>query len=175
MKLDVPYHSQFLDVTDPYWMPRACGLSALKMMLDYYGKDAPDIVGLAEAAKRDGGYGATGLVHDYVVEVAKRHGLESHREEKMDEREGVAALERELRAGHPVIVSAVKLILGQTKFHMVVLTGFEEEGGALSGFYFHEPESTDREAGSHVFVPLPKFLKSWRKMAIFMAPKTGLI
>jgi len=171
MKLEVPYYSQFLDVHDEYWIPRACGICCMKMVFEYFGKDAPSVLDMAKLSEKEGGYGKSGLFHDYIVVSAKKLGLISHREEKMEEGTGIEKILSELKNKKPVIISAVKEILGQTKFHMVVLTGFEEEDGELSGFYFHDPEAVSRERGSYVFVPLGDFKKSWRKMAIFMAKK----
>lgn len=171
MKLEVSYYSQFLDVHDEFWIPRACGICCMKMVFEYHGKKMPEILEMAKISEKDGGYGKSGLVHDYIVSTAKALGLDSHREEKMAEELGIQKLLSELKNGNPVIISAIKEILGQTKFHMVVLTGYEEKNNELSGFYFHDPEAVDRTKGSYIFVPLKDFKKSWRKMAIFVSKK----
>jgi len=170
MKLEVPYYSQFLDVEDKYWMPRACGMACMKMVLDFYEVDTASLDELIKKGSEEGGYGPWGWVHDYFVAFAKKYGLEAHREEKMDPEKGVVAIADALRHGHPVIVSAVKYILGQTKFHMIVITGYEEADGAVTGFYYHDPESTTREGSQHLFVSREIFVREWRKMAIFIHP-----
>jgi len=172
MKLEVPYHSQFLDVADQYWIPRACGFSCMKMVFDFYGIHKGEIEDLAKEALETGGYGPSGLVHDYIVAQFKKAGLTSHREEGMTDGDGVADIVLALKAGNPVTLSAEKLILGQHKFHMVVLTGVKEkegEVGELEGFYFHDPESLSHEKGKHIFVTLHDFLLSWRRKAIFVS------
>lgn len=169
MKLDVPYYSQFEDVSDPYWMPRACGFCCIKMVLDYYSISAGSIVELAQEAEQNGGYGTSGLVHDYVVNFFTSKGLSSHREEKMEDAAGIANIQEQIQKGNPVIVSIVKKILGQTKFHQVVFTGFEEENGTLKGFYFNDPENLYKEASKDKFVVLADFLNDWRRMAIFVS------
>ena len=88
----------------------------------------------------------------------------------MDPEKGMASIIDALRRNHPVIVSATKHILGQTKFHMVVITGYEEDRGAITGLYYHDPESTTRERGQHLFVDKETFMREWRKMAIFIMP-----
>ena len=170
MKLLVPYYSQFLDVEDKYWMPRACGMACVKMVLDFYEVDTAPLDELIKKGSEEGGYGPWGWVHDYFVALAKEYGLEAHREEKMDPSQGMAVITLALRHNHPVIVSAVKYILGQTKFHMVVITGYEEDRGAITGLYYHDPESTTRERGQHLFVDKETFMREWRKMAIFIMP-----
>lgn len=171
IKLEVPYYSQFLDVEDKYWMPRACGMACAKMVLDFYKVDTASLDELIKKGSEEGGYGPWGWVHDYFVAFAKGYGLEAHREEKMDPEKGMAAIIDALRRNHPVIVSATKHILGQTKFHMVVITGYEEDKSAVTGLYYHDPESTTREGGQHLFVDKETFMHEWRKMAIFIHPE----
>jgi len=169
MKLDVPYYSQFLDVSDKKWMPRACGMACVKMILDFYNAESPELDVLIVEGYKNGGYGKWGWLHDYFVQIFKRFDLGSKRSEGMNNFE---ELVNELKNGNPIIISAVKHILGQTKFHMVVLTGVEEDdSGNIVGFYYHDPESTDKETGRNIFVDIETFNNGWRKMAIFAYPK----
>ncbi|MEK7581832.1 MAG: C39 family peptidase [Patescibacteria group bacterium] len=171
MKLEVPYYSQYLDIDDNYWMPRACGICCLKMVLGVYGKKTGDIKNMCRAGQAEGGYGKSGWIHEYLVTIARRRGLSAHHEEKMDEFTGLKKILTSLNNSEPVIISVSKLSLGQSKFHMVVLTGYEDGiDGVPRGFYFHDPESLDRETGQYIFVDMEDFKKSWRKMAIFVAP-----
>jgi len=166
MKLDVPYYSQFLDVENKEWMPRACAPAALAMILAYHNVQKGSLMDLVREGLAKKPYNpATGWYHDTLVEIAKDHGLQANRAEKMEDG---SRLVESLRASNPVIVSAIKYILDQTKFHMVVLTGFEEKDGTIVGFYYHDPESASRERGQHLFVRRETFLREWRKMAIFV-------
>ena len=170
MKLNVPYYSQFTDVQDHYWMPRACLPTCLKIIFEYHGK-AKDI-SLDELIKNlndAGGYGKSGWFHDAIVAKAKEFGFYAFRQEKMNELNGVTDIKKNLDEGNPVIVSVIKFVLGQTKFHTVVLVGYEEAGGALTGFYFHDPESTSSDHNREpFFVDISTFKKQWRQMAIFI-------
>lgn len=171
MKLDIPYYSQFLDTSDPYWMPRACGMACLKMVLDFYGKKTPALLEMCQKGEKEGGYGKSGWFHDYFLKVAHGYGLKAERGEKIGEIMGLQKIHDELKDGHPVSVSVTKHILGQTKFHMVALSGYEEnEKGQISGFYFNEPESLYPELGKDLFVDIKDFKRDWRKMAIFIKP-----
>ncbi len=167
MKLSVPYYSQFVDVEDKFWMPRACLPTCLKMILSFKHKaENVPIIELIKKGETEGGYGKSGWFHDSIVNLAKGYGLESYRAEKI---ENIESLKNSLDKNSPVIVSIIKFILGQTKFHTVVLTGYEEAEGSVSGFYFHDPESTsnDRDRNAR-FVDIKTFEKEWRKMAIFI-------
>ncbi|OHA80311.1 MAG: hypothetical protein A2675_00300 [Candidatus Yonathbacteria bacterium RIFCSPHIGHO2_01_FULL_51_10] len=168
MKLDVPYHSQFLDVEDKNWMPRACAIVCLKMVLECHKKDV-SIEKLIEEGIKIKEYTSVGWRHDTLVQLAEMHGLSARREEGLKESGGIEKVVDAIKKGEPVIISAVKFILGQTKFHMVVVTGIEEENGKVIGFYYHDPESLDKEKARHLFVGREVFEKEWRGMAVFVS------
>lgn len=189
MKLEVPYYSQFVDINDPFWMIRACGAASLKMVVEYHGKVVPDFISLCNEAKDRGGYDmSNGWVHDYLVTKAQELGLIAHREE------GLADLSKiitSLEFGNPVIVSVEKRVLEQKRFHIIVLTGYESDVSqsdadqtssevdsatsyklkANGCFYYHEPESTDKEKGRNRSCDVVTFLEYWRGKAIFISLK----
>lgn len=167
MKLSVPYYSQFLDVADAAWRPKACGMTCVAMVLAHTG-NVQGIDALIQEAVAAGGYGPSGWFHDALVHTLKEHGAPQAR--RAESIENIDALVASLDAGAPTIVSVVDEILEQTKFHMVVLVGYEEdESGEVSGFYYHDPQSLSPENGANRFVPIAAFLKHWRKMAIFIS------
>lgn len=163
MKLTVPYYSQFADIQDSFWILRACGAAALKMVAEYYGKETPDILSLCNEARDRGGYDMiNGWVHDYIVMKAKEFGLQAERKENLlNTNEIIASLD----AGNPVIVSIEKRVLEQTRFHMIVLVGY---GGGT--FIYHESESTDKERGRFRVCSVETFMQYWRGKAIFITP-----
>lgn len=175
MKLSVPYYSQFIDVEDSFWMLRACGAVCFKMVTEFHGAKVSSIVEFCHEAKETGGYDMhNGWIHNYLVNKAEGLGLKAHRTERdlpiVDEI--IASLE----AGNPVIVSVEKRVLEQKRFHMLVIVGYE--GGDTSspneefqikpahGFYYHEPESTDRTRGAYRFCDVETFKEYWRGKAI---------
>jgi Peptidase_C39 like family len=104
MKLSVPYYSQHLDVTDPYWQDRSCGIVCLKMALEYVhlaakppSEDRSALGGLAakssttqvptiddlilEGAAIGGHDSEYGWIHDRLVSLAHNHGVPAYREE----------------------------------------------------------------------------------------------
>lgn len=176
MKLSVPYYSQFIDVTDSFWMLRACGATSLKMVAESHGVQVPDIVTLCNEAKERGGYDmSNGWVHDYLVVKAKEFGLQSYRKEGLTDFTDIIA---SLDAGNPVIVSVEKRVLEQTRFHMLVLVGYEKGEESESAdtcnltpvtcFFYHEPESTDKEKGQYRTCSFETFREYWRGKAIFI-------
>jgi uncharacterized protein YvpB len=175
MKLTVPYYSQFLDVQDPFWMLRACGATSLKMVAEYHGKDVFDITTLCNEAKERGGYDMTnGWVHDYLVMKAKELGLQAHRKEGLTTiDEIIAALDN----ANPVIVSVEKRVLEQTRFHMLVIVGYDNGQSSSTThnpqpttyLYYHEPESTDKERGQYRICSYDIFMEYFRGKAIFIS------
>ncbi len=177
MKLSVPYYSQFLDAPDAFWMIRACGATALKMVAEFHGKELPSIVELCNEAKEKGGYDMqNGWIHDYIVAKAKSLDLSAHRTERdvpiLDE------IISSLDAGNPVIVSVEKRVLEQKRFHIIVIVGYEKDEEFESSdpyhltpsncFYYHEPESTDRYRGAYKVCDMETFKEYWRGKAIFI-------
>lgn len=178
MKLPVPYYSQFIDVDDSFWMLRACGATCLKMVAEYHGKKVPGIVDLCLEAKERGGYDMhNGWVHDYIIKKAEELGLKAHRTERTEPI--IDEIITSLDAGNPVIVSVEKRVLEQTRFHMIVIVGYEKNEESemttsyqlqpTSCFYYHEPESTDKERGQYRSCDTETFKEYWRGKAIFIS------
>jgi len=168
--LEVPYYSQFYHIKDPFWMPRACGMACVKMVLDFYKIESLSLIDLIKKGSKEKGYGPSGWFHDYFVELIKGYGLNSHRKEGMGFGDGIEELANYLD-DNPIIISATKFILGQKKFHMVVLTGYRRKNREVQGFYFHDPESTGGDGNKELFVGIDDFFREWRRMAIFISPK----
>ncbi len=162
MKLSVPYYSQFVDIQDPFWMLRACGGLCLKMVAEFHEKSVPDILSLCNEAKDKGGYHTeNGWVHDYIILKAKEFGLQAYRKEGMTSLEEIYNF---LDNSNPVIVSVEKRVLEQTRFHMIVIVGYDE-----NSIIYHETESTDKEKGQYRVCSKDIFMESWRGKAIFIS------
>lgn len=177
VKLNVPYHSQFLEVEDYFWNIRSCGGTCIKMCLDYYHQfdnkidNSSSILFIMNDAFNNGGYDAQhGFVHNFAVEYFKNHGLESNRLEGL---ESFDIIKDNLDNGNPVIVSIIKRTLEQEKFHLILIVGYEydESSNAVLNVIYHEPESTDPSRGAYRVCDTDTFLKSWRGKAIFVSNK----
>ena len=177
MILGVPYYSQYLDVGDPQWKARSCGIVCLKMVMDYYKPLKESLIDLINEGVAKEGYCQYGWIHNILVEMVNERGLRASRKEyksqdikeqkKMD-RVAIKEIKDCLKNNQPVIISAIRNFSEPDKFHLVVLTGFEKKGRGIGGFYYNDPDSQSREEGKNKFVPIDVFKKHWRKMAIYV-------
>jgi hypothetical protein len=149
-------------------MLRACGATSLAMVAEFHGKEINSIEALCEEARLRGGYDMTnGWVHDYLVTKAKELGLHSERKEGLTTVDEIIS---SLDKGNPVIVSVEKRVLEQTRFHMIVIVGYEKKQDATTTcLYYHEPESTDISRGEFRECNIETFMNYWRRKAIFIA------
>lgn len=178
MLLTVPYYSQHIDVTDPEWKNRACGVAALKMALDALGKKTPPLDEYIQQGVSSGAYGPSGWIHAGLVSLANQFGARAERKEYRsdDTHDSEAAFDEGLRdiidsleEGRPVLVSAVKEFKYRDKFHLITLVGVELSEGLVKGFYYHDPDSLTEGAGKAQFVPISLFERYWRRLAIFVS------
>lgn len=164
MKLAVPNYSQFVDINDPYWMLRACGMMGVYEVINFKKGitdfDAQKFLKDCEKAKEVGGYHLeNGWIHDYLVNFAKEFGFnETYRKEGVSD---FVEIKRELDHGNPVIVSVEKRVLEQTRFHLLVVVGYEiNEEGVL--VVYHDSECTDKSKGKNRVCNKDVFMEYFR-------------
>ena len=78
MKLAVPYYSQRVDVLDPEWKYRSCGICAIKMAMEFLGGEkisADDLI--KEGLKINAYLKNVGWIHQGLAELAKKHGFKN--------------------------------------------------------------------------------------------------
>ncbi|MCG2695160.1 C39 family peptidase [Candidatus Parcubacteria bacterium] len=176
-KIDVPYYSQYEDVKDEYWKPRACGVVCLKMVLDYIKPDKILVNDFVLLANEKGAYGESGWIHQGLIDVAKSFGVnlkrkefkseDKNEEEKLLE-QGIREIVFSLKENKPVLISTIKKWNEEKKFHMIVLVGFKKGFFKnLKGFYYNDSDYKNCE-GKHLFVDIKTFKKYWRRLAIFV-------
>lgn len=186
-KLDVPYCSQHEHVTEPHWKSRACGVACVKMALDFLRPDQHITVDdLIDEAVVMNGYTKQGWSHDALLHLLRNRGLHAYREEYRSMllnpqtrrmvpsayeaklvRNGISKIANVLVKGKPVIVSVEGGFGTNVGTHLIVLTGFAEDGAGLEGFFYNDPDSRGG-VKKDVFVELPRFRQYWRKLAIFV-------
>lgn len=181
MKLDILYHSQYLEVQDSVWNIRSCSGTCVAMALEFLTGKKIDILEYMQTAEREGGYHKIdGASHDYIISYFEKEGLKSWRyknPETKDINMDIAPLVESLENGNPVIVSINKIILDQKKFHLILLIGLEKnEKGEVTHFYYHEPEATvvsvennPSVGGANRCCDIETFKSGYRGRAIFVS------
>jgi hypothetical protein len=138
------------------------------MVMDYCNRYTPPLIALIDGVAARGGFGPSGWIHDVVIRTAREYNFDAYRKEHDSIEEGIKEIMEFLIKKTPVIISAVKNFSEADKFHMVVLVGFKKEEDELDGFYYHDPDSQNREEGKNKLVPIEIFKKHWRKMSIYV-------
>ncbi len=194
MKLDVPYFSQISDVLNLEWQERACTVTNLKMVLEFYARTGaieaiPSIDALIEEGIEIHAYDpSVGWNHEGVVRLARNHGVNAYAQEfrsmtidrlagsaapsMFSEKllnEGLGKIAHHVEEGHPVIVSVLPGFGNNTQYHTVLVTGVEHtEDGSISGFWCLDP-FLERAIGTEAIrVDLERFKQYWRRLAIFI-------
>lgn len=186
--LDVPYYSQYQNVLESKWQPRACGVTCAKMVIKYFKPDNDESVdALIDEGVRIGAYNPNyGWDHEGLVRIIRNRGIHAYREEfksqivspgkntglpsvydkKMAE-DGINKMKKMLQAKRPVIVSVDVGFDENKTSHLIVLTGFDENECGVGGFMYNDPQA-EKGIKKNLFVELDKFNKYWRRLAIFV-------
>ena len=187
MKHNVPFYSQYDDVTQSEWRSRSCTIVCMKMALEYLTElEIPSADKLIAEGLYIGAHTPDGWSHHKTALLAHNYGAPAYLEEfrsvyidaegqraqasthEIGMRDfGIEKIASAIKAGNLVIVSALRNLDVNGTFHTILITGVEEKEGRVLGFYFHDPDTTtERRVNS--FIELPDFLLIWRKMAIFI-------
>lgn len=174
VKLDIPLYSQHTADVPEEWRRQACGITVLKMALEYLASDhslirankrivVPSTGELIEEGVALGGYlERVGWKHDALVALAEKYGVEAHRAEfKDDKQRGVKELRRALEEEVLPAVSVSTDHNNPSTFHLVALTGYDE-----NGFFYNDP-AHDETKGKDQFIPYADFERTWRGLSVF--------
>ena len=190
MKLNVPFYSQIKNIENPSWQLEGCGVTSLKMVLDFYKpiKESVDElfklgVDLNGYSKEDGWY------HHSLVQIARKFGLKGitrnwsiHQDfltslrnrrftkeeiqilEKQLLEEGILGIINQLKQKHPVMASVKSGFSPNGSGHLVVLIGLNK-----NGFILHDPFDQTKK-GQAIEIDFETFKQSWSKRAIVILP-----
>ena len=172
MVFPVPSYSQYLDVPQPKWRGRSCGVVALKMVLDYWRKktveDSPTITTLIRLGTSGNAYiKGVGWKHLGLVKMARRYRFRSKNYDWANEHHAVASKKLLLiLRKQPIIASIYRNTKTKKGGHLVVLTGIRESDGKICMIDPAE-KTRKREIRS---VSLNAFTRSWKQRVIIVSP-----
>ena len=160
VKFDVPFYSQFDDITPVKWKKIGCGVTSLAMLIDYYKPGEVTVDALLDEGVASGAYlQNAGWTHQGLVDLAVDHGLRGRTHDLSNKSvdAAFAKLKQSLLDG-PVIAS-VHYTFDPTNPipHLVVINGVLGDR-----VYYNDP--SEKSGGNSISVD--KFLKSWKKRYI---------
>lgn len=161
---NVPFYSQFADVTSAPWKKRACGVVSIAMVLDYYSEEKVSVDALLTQAIKSGAYSENaGWTHQGLINLAKAHGLtgSAHDLAKSSQKAAFKSFSAYVEEG-PVIVSIhYKFDPKSTIPHLVVIDGIKD------GYvYYNDPAAS----GGSKKIAVADFLKAWKQRFIVIRP-----
>ncbi len=188
MILDVPYSSQYKDTKKEDWKDKACGVTALKMVLDYYQQTNLSVDEFFQKGLDLNGYlQDVGWYHHSLVNIAQTLGYKGITRSwnipnasltKLVERgfkesdikvmedqlleEGIFTLKKALKDNTPVIVSVPRNFKKDGSGHLVVVTGFDK-----NGFIINDPDDLEK-SGQKKSISFQDFKEVWTKRAIII-------
>jgi len=196
MKLDIPYHSQFDEITVPEWKERGCAIACLKMCFDFLEPNkTPSVTDLFAEGQiiiedminkgllKLENINAHGWPHDVVTLIAHNHGITSYREEfrsidvdiknktfSQNINEAGILKDKGIQKIRETLENKKPVIVSVMRKngpHQIVVVGFEDNLGTTTGFYINDPDNRTGEKQG-IFMSLSEFSDSWKKFAIFV-------
>lgn len=163
---DVPFYSQFRDISSAKWQKLGCGVADLAMIINFYkpGAVVPDTLlweGLRAGAFIDG----RGWSHQGLVNLARPYGFEgkSYDFSNLNKSDAFSALEKILEEG-PVIASVYYTFDPKSPIpHLAVINGVRGDF-----VYYNDPASS----GANRKISVAGFLSGWKKRIIVIRPQS---
>jgi len=158
---DVPFFSQFKDISATNWKKVGCGVASLTMIIDYYEPGEISVDALLDEGINSGAYTDAGWSHRGLALLAEDHGLfgttrdfSSHSMDTAFEK-----FETAVKEG-PVIASVHYTFDPASSIpHLVVINGID--GDILS---YSDP------ADGQGTISIEKFKRAWKKRYIEIRP-----
>lgn len=161
---EVPFYSQFSDISSVKWQKLGCGVTSLAMLIEFY---QPGIVSVNNLLKEGLAAGAfingAGWSHKGLALIAEKYGLKgaNYDYSNLDKNAAFVQLEKFLKEG-PVIASVhYKLDPKNPIPHLVVVNGVNN--GLV---YYNDPAA--KIGGENISIQ--NFLKAWKKRFIAVRP-----
>lgn len=161
---DVPFYSQFKDITSQKWKKVGCGVTSLAMVIAYYKPDTVSVDKLLSQAVAAGAYqNNAGWTHQGLILLSKRYGLDGKAYDLSGSTQSAALAEfKALVNDGPVIVSVhYKFDPKNPIPHLVVIDGVRGDD-----VYYNDPAGLAGEKS----ISMSQFLKAWKQRFIVIRP-----
>ncbi|MCR4286045.1 MAG: C39 family peptidase [Candidatus Kaiserbacteria bacterium] len=163
---DVPFYSQFNDISAVKWQKIGCGIASLAMLIEYYKPGEVSVDVLLDEGISSGAYlSGAGWIHRGLALLANDHGLDGMNYDLSSKNidSAFAQFETALKNG-PVIASVYYTFDPKSPIpHLVVVNGISD--GVV---YYNDP--SDASGGGSISTG--QFKKAWKKRYIEVRPIT---
>lgn len=160
----MPFFSQFADISDSSWQKIGCGIASLAMIIEYYEPGEITVDGLLRQGIDAGAYlQNAGWIHQGLINLSKQYGLSGHTKD-LSGSSNADALKALVKATEesPVIASVHYTFEPTNPIpHLVVIRGVKGDT-----VYYNDPA----EPGGNGSISAEKFLKAWKKRYIAIYP-----
>ena len=160
----VPFYSQFADITAPAWQKVGCGVTSLAMVIDYYTPDAVSVNALLKQGIAAGAYlPSAGWTYQGLISLSKKYGLDgaSYSLASLSSQSALEQFKTYVTSG-PVIASIhYKFNPKSTIPHLVVVDAIVNDV-----VYYNDPAAKTGEKT----ISTSDFLKGWKKRFIVIRP-----
>lgn len=162
---DVPFYSQFKDISSAKWKKIGCGIASLAMVIDYYEPQSVSVDTLLSQGIKAGAYSSAGWTYSGLVKVSQPYGLTGSGYDLKGSGTAFSQFEKFVADG-PVIASIhYKFDPKSTIPHLVVVTAIKD--GLV---YYNDPAAKQ----GNLTVSVDTFLKAWKQRFIVLRPARKL-
>lgn len=161
---DVPFYSQFTDISSARWQKVGCGIASVAMLIDFYSTESVNVDALLQAGIEAGAYlDDAGWTHAGLIALSHPFGLDGASQSlaHLTDAAALAALRTEVTSG-PVMVSVHYTFQPTNPIpHLAVVTGIDKER-----VYYNDPAEPTGENS----ISIEQFQLAWKKRFIAIRP-----
>lgn len=161
---DVPFYSQFADITSPRWQKVGCGIASLAMLIEFYKPGSVKVDTLLDEGISAHAYlDSAGWTYAGLIGISNKYGLggTSHDIAKLTMKDAFSELKTAVSEG-PVMVSVHYTFDPKNPIpHLVILNGIEGDR-----VYYNDPA----EKSGNGSISISTFQNSWKKRYIEIRP-----
>jgi ABC-type bacteriocin/lantibiotic exporter with double-glycine peptidase domain len=161
---NVPFYSQFKDISSTAWQKKGCGIASLAMIINYYKPQMVSVNKLLNQGIQAGAYlNNAGWIHSGLISLSNKYGMSGSTRDysKLSSKAAFNEFKELLKTG-PVIASVhYKFDVNSKIPHLVVIDGVKD--GMV---YYNDPAAS----GGLKKISAENFIKAWKKRAIVVRP-----
>lgn len=158
---EIPLYSQFLDVKLEGWSKQACGIVAVKSIMDFLGATTPPLDKLIKIGLEMGAYDLkNGWVHDGLVKIAEHYNLQAATYNC--QRQTTSDALKKLKRIAPCITSIYKNFNPENGGHLIVVWEIVEDR-----VFYSDPIATKRNK-IYRRITTSDFSKGWKKCGVII-------